>query len=68
VSMFTFGAKGDLLAYLGRRGQAFCVVSGSRRSQDYDEVLTLGFNEDGSTVSFDAREGADFWHVDLPLR
>jgi len=56
------------MAYVGRRGQGVCVVSSGRRSQDYDEVWSLAFNDDATSVSFDAREGADFWHVVLPLR
>jgi hypothetical protein len=62
------GARGDQTAYASRHGQGSCVVSAGRRSQDFDEIWSLAFSDDASSVSFDAREGPDFWHVVLPLR
>jgi hypothetical protein len=53
---------------VGRRGVGYCVVSGGRKSQDFDEVWSVAFNAEATSISFDAREGSDLWHVVLPLK
>ena len=65
LRMFTF--SGVRPAYVGRRNQKLCVVAGGLRSQDFDEVWALEFQNGGKSVAFDARDGNDLWRVTMNL-
>jgi hypothetical protein len=67
VLTFTFCGRPDRMAYVGRHARKFCVVAGGRRSQDYDEVWSPVFENQDRSLSFNARDGNDFWRVTMTL-
>ena len=44
-------------------GAVLSASSGAAQSRDFDEVWALRFENHDRTVSFDARDGNDFWRI-----
>jgi hypothetical protein len=62
-----FGPAGRL-AYIAQQGEQRFVVSGSMRSPAADDIGTLHFAADGSTLSFGTLNGRELWWRTLAVR